>query len=656
MKKLKKFLAGVLTLAMAMSMMTITAFAAPTIEDSKDGKASLTVHKYEYNGAEVNDGTGSANDTVPTDAKPLAGAGFTIYKVVDKAGMDAYYSSNHTSLPDISTYVENGAIKAAYAGNQVGSEIVTGADGLAEFTNLQFGFYVVIETTKPAAVTEAVAPFLVSVPMTTVDGSEWLYDVHVFPKNGTTYGGVTLEKSGNDGTKLAGVTFALQKQKEGASGWVTITKASGAAGDDTGADLNLVTNAEGIIKVEGLSQGTYRFIETSVGSNNNYIMDGKTAYEFTVTDKGTVIYNGAEASDSVKIDIKNEKPDVDKQVTDKDGNLKDPGEGADYSVGDKIPYTVTIKVPANIVDLKVFKITDTPNNLKDDMGTIKVQCDGTDVAAAAYTKTEAGNGFVMEFVPAQMAAYAGKTIVVTYEATLLEGAVTGSTGNGNKATLEYSNNILPEDDPDNPNKDEEPKVDKVEDSATVFTFKVQILKKADSENGTPLKDVEFDLYREAKAGETGVTNAGELGLPSGKDWVKVNTTPLVTDANGEVGQSGLSNGTYYLVELKTNEGYNLLKAPVKVELKVQYTITTKDEYTTTADGQTTLTKHEVERVEFTGATDNAQGIVVSTVINKQGFELPTTGGMGTFLFTFVGIAMMAAAVILFFTSKKKEAK
>ncbi len=69
-----------------------------------------------------------------------------------------------------------------------------------------------------------------------------------------------------------------------------------------------------------------------------------------------------------------------------------------------------------------------------------------------------------------------------------------------------------------------------------------------------------------------------------------------------------------------------------------------------------MTKHEVERVEFTGATDNAQGIVVSTVINKQGFELPTTGGMGTFLFTFVGIAMMAAAVILFFTSKKKEAK
>lgn len=50
--------------------------------------------------------------------------------------------------------------------------------------------------------------------MTTVDGDDWLYDVHVYPKNKTTYGGVTLEKHGKNGAKLEGVTFVLQKRTQ----------------------------------------------------------------------------------------------------------------------------------------------------------------------------------------------------------------------------------------------------------------------------------------------------------------------------------------------------------------------------------------------------------------------------------------------------------
>lgn len=652
MKKLKKFLAGVVTLAMAMSMMTMTAFAAPTIEDSKDGNASLTIHKYEYNGEERPKGTGNVDDTVPADANPLAGAGFTIYKVVDKAGMDAYYNTNPTALPSIDTYVENGAIKAAYAGNQVGQELITDVTGVVKFENLALGFYVVIETTKPAAVTTTMDPFLVSIPMTTVEGDDWLYDVHVFPKNGTKYGKVELEKAGDDGTKLAGVTFALQKKNADGS-WTNITAQSGAGGDNTGSPLSLTTNASGIITVENLSQGTYRFIETSVGdANKNYIMDGKTAYEFVVTDQGQITYNG-KTEDTMKISVINEKPDFKKEVKKGDNWQQD----ADYSVGDAVTYKLTIEVPKKITDLKTFAITDTPTNLNDKVDTIEVQYEGADIPAAAYMKEAvAGGGFKITFVPAQMGAYAGKEITVTYDAELLSTAVTTTAGNPNKATLEYSNNILPENDPDNPNKDEKPKTDKIEDQTTVYTFKVQVLKKAESDNGTPLAGVEFDLYREAKAGETGVANAADLGLPSGKSWVKVNAASLVTDNKGEVSQSGLANGTYYLVETKTNADYNLLKAPVEVTLNIQYTTKTKDEYTTTADGQTTLTKHEVETTTFTGASDNTQGIVIETVINKKGFELPTTGGMGTFVFTFVGIAMMAAAVILFFTSKKKETK
>ena len=144
--------------------------------------------------------------------------------------------------------------------------------------------------------------------------------------------------------------------------------------------------------------------------------------------------------------------------------------------------------------------------------------------------------------------------------------------------------------------------------------------------------------------------------------MKVNgNTPLETDANGNITQTGLADGTYWLVETKTVDGYNLLKAPVKIELDYEYETRWREE--TEYDSEGKLIKQEWESVTIrkdgsvvTDAQDLKAGTLVEKVVNKHGFELPTAGGMGTFLFTFVGVAMMAAAVILFFTSKKKEAK
>ena len=92
MKKIKKMLAGLLGAAMVLTSFGTPAWAAgadkmPTIDTTKHG--SLTIYKYEYNpaegAAELNDGTGEATDAnnVPTDAKPLAGVEFTIYKIAE---------------------------------------------------------------------------------------------------------------------------------------------------------------------------------------------------------------------------------------------------------------------------------------------------------------------------------------------------------------------------------------------------------------------------------------------------------------------------------------------------------------------------------------------------------------------------------------------
>ncbi len=656
MGKFKKMLAGMLSAAMVVSTMTVSAFAAQTTPSTIDTtkKGSITIHKYEYNGTGGTIGTGFEGDQVPEGAKALEGAGFTIYKVADAKDLEKYYSTNPTELPSVEEYTENGKIKAKYEGNKVGNEIKTGANGIAAFKGLELGFYVVVETTTPDKVTTPVAPFLVSVPMTTTNGADWLYDVHVYPKNKTTYGGVTLEKQGNtEKDKLAGVTFVLQK-KTGDT-WTNVT-----TNESDGTALNLVTNEKGQIIVDGLSQGTYRFIETDRGNNDGYIMDGATTYGFVVGADGKITYNG-ETKNNITITVKNEKPDLTKEVKDRtNGNWK---HDSDYNVGDMVPYKITVKVPSNITSLKYFTVTDTPTNLEDDVNTVEVKCEYTDVENNAYKVTETTDkGFTVTFDPAKMTDYAGKELVITYNAKLLDTAKTTTDGNPNTAKLEYSNKILPgQDDTDNPNTpdnpNEEPGKDAIEDNAIVYTFKLNIIKKANSANGDALADVQFDLYKEVPAGTKEAISpddAKAAGLDTSRAWIKV-AADLTTDANGEVSCSGLANGTYYLVETKTVEGYNLLKAPVEVTLEVAYTTTTRDEYYIDKKGVKTLVKHEVTTKEFKEDSKTSDGTHPETIINKKGFQLPTTGGMGTILFSVAGVLVMIAAAFILLKGRKKEA-
>lgn len=661
MKKFKKMLAGLLGAAMV-----LTSFGTPTwaegnvdtpqkttatIDTTKTG--SITIHKYEYNGNEKIPGTGEETNNLPTDdkdMKALKGVGFTIYKVANESNLTNYYKADPEDLPSVDNYVDktSGKIKSEYAGSIVGKEGITDGDGVVKFTGLELGFYVVIETTTPAKVTTPVEPFIVSVPMTTKDGDNWLYDVHVYPKNQTTYGKVTLEKQGNKDTeKLEGVTFVLQKKNE--TSWEPVT-----TNDSTGAKYDLTTNKNGQINVEGLSQGTYRFIENGVGNNDGYIMDGATVYEFIVTPEGKITYGGKQGN---TITVKNEKPDMTKQVKERDKeNWK---QDADYNVGDMVPYKITIDVPSNIKKLKEFTLTDTPENLEDDLNSVVVKCGkktlkkDSDYTIGKDTTNE--KGFKITFITANMEPYAGNQIVVTYNAKLLDSAVTTIEGNPNTAKLEYSNKILPDtEDESNPNKPGEPGKDAIKDTATVYTFKLSIDKRANSNSGAPLENVNFDLYKEVPKDTVGAASADEVknaGLDAGRTWMKIAT--LTTKKDGTVEKSGLANGIYYLVETKTVDGYNLLKAPVEVKLDILYTTTIKEEHVIDESGVKTLVKNEIEKTTFTENEASSTGIHTETIINKKGFELPKTGDIGTAMFLIIGIGGMLAAVYIMLRGRKR---
>ena len=109
---------------------------------------------------------------------------------------------------------------------------------------------------------------------------------------------------------------------------------------------------------------------------------------------------------------------------------------------------------------------------------------------------------------------------------------------------------------------------------------------------------------------------------------------------GKLTIKGLSEGTWYLKEITAPDGYNLLASPVKV--------TIEDKDGEALDGK------------VSGAAANATGeavaLVTLTVENDDGFQLPVTGGMGTILFTAVGILLMGAAVILLIFAVRKNRK
>lgn len=691
--KLKRLFAAVLSTALALSLCAMPAMATeggttagtpladgmPVWDTTQKG--SITIHKFEYNpssGATSQQGTGAEGEAAPSGAKPLGGVTFEIYKVQNEEWLKAYYGGQAAATGqdfsniDASNYYSTNSTTGAITVNGSKIDTVTtatsGTDiGVAKKDGLALGLYLVVETSAPDKVTPPAAPFLVSVPMTRIADTtttnkltDWIYDVHVYPKNSTTYGQVTIEKKGYTGggsaVALAGVKFTLQKQN--GADWTDIT-----ANDSNGSTYNLTTDINGKITIAGLSQGNYRIFEDAYSgdsANKGYILDAEY-HNFTVQKDGQIKVGENIATPIATIQVANHRPDMKKEVKKGDSWAQD----APYGVGDTVPYKITIEVPQNIDKLSTFTVTDTPTGLKDNVGSIKIK-DGTTALTSGtdYTVAAEGtDGFKIDFILTSntVKACAGHTVTITYNAVVEDTAVVGGNGNSNNAKLTYTNKI---------NSDNTPgtTTNTIEDSAVMYSFGIKVVKTAEDGN-TPLLGVVFDLYREAKTGETSIVDAETVkkaGLDSTKSWILVKSG-LTTNASGIIDTSdstnatnythGLANGDYYLVETKTVDGYNLLTKPVEVKLDV--TATTTWQKTNVYDASGNLVKHgTVTKTTFTHTSNNGDTtkteLAVAKVINRKGFTLPVTGGFGTLLFSGIGVLLVLAGVGVLFSLKKKS--
>lgn len=716
--KLKRLFTAILSAALTLSLCAMPAMAedgstttAGTPKTSTSTidigqKGSITIYKRALDGTVS--GTAGDGETMTAPGTALKDTGFTLYQVMNTQQLLDYYNDNPTDKQvEVEDYFTDYTKDKTAAGlkekykTPYREQVFTNAQGVAQFTELDVGMYLVIETQAPQAVTVPAEPFLVSIPMTRIgDAAEgeasqnqkqWLYDVTVYPKNSIAKGTVKLVKLGKQGdktTKLADVQFTLYRKSDTKDEYTPVQTAD-----------PLVTDANGEIALKDLTKGRYYLQETGYTANNDkgYILNTTGKFYFDIDKNGKAvaatdpaITDTNKVSDaSFTIDttgttltVTNYKPDIEKTVTKRDGTTTE--HEADYGIGDAVPFTLTIKVPENVASLKTFKVTDTTDvkqlkhnanpvtvkGIKADAGKTEVKFEeNTD-----YTLNIDTNGTMTVDFGAKKSdkfqSVAGGKIIITYTATVQSGAIVAGDGNVNTAKIVYSRKTGTDIEEGDGNQPYE-----ITDNGVVYTFDLNIHKTGEggAEGKKNLKGVTFDLYKkvenyELDAGKVATTIKGtkyddsnlcadavKLGLATNdtEKWIKIKVDTLQTDADGNASVKGLPSGTYKLVETKTVDGYNLLSKPVDAKLNLAYSEAWQTT-TTYTDGN--LTKSTIKtptytRDKATVADPNNEKV---EIVNRAGFTLPVTGGFGTLLFSGIGVLLVLAGVGVLFSLKKKS--
>ena len=241
---------------------------------------------------------------------------------------------------------------------------------------------------------------------------------------------------------------------------------------------------------------------------------------------------------------------------------------------------------------------------------------------------------------------AAGTLTVTYTAQVTDEAPTA--GITNSARIDYKVDYAPDRDTPPPPDDPPPEDDDDEyhsdwDVVRSYTFGVHMTKYLGEEgNLAPEGSVTFALYRE----KDGQKQAVPLSRSGDAYQVALQgSNELSVSADGTFTILGLGEGTYYLRELSTAEGYALPNEDIALTLAGERSA---GEYTGRLDAaQCTVDGQQ-------GNVSVQDGTLYLSVINPRTFYIPNTGGAGSWMFTAGGLLIIAGGVVYLAVSRKKK--
>lgn len=362
-------------------------------------------------------------------------------------------------------------------------------------------------------------------------------------------------------------------------------------------------------------------------------------------------------------------PTVDKKVQNGDSDTADKSGTGD--IGDILTYTVTINpVPDYDGNYPVLQVEDTLSTglvFTSTEENVSVRATNTSeistvlVKGTDYTIDIDGNKLSVNFVVNDkytLDNYVGGNVVITYNVKITDSVQQNQNSNTNDVTLTYSkdSNIQ-----GNTGKDEDKTytytfdIDGAVDGSLTEGIITKVGETVTGQSSQPLEGAVFQLYTSYDA-STGVSNQYNR-VADTENGVTAWDGKVTSDEDGALKMQGLEgNKTYYLKEIQAPTGYSLSDKIYSIAINmncdtdgqlIDYTITIKD-VTASGDGNVNRIYYDNESEKW-DISKNRTDIPNTTIA-----ELPSTGGIGTTIFTIGGCAIMIAAAGLYFASRRRQ--